>query len=140
MVLLRHTLPDGAWHYDWLVRWRAGDVRDAARPLLAVRVMAPPDGLDVGASMAGEVIRDHREIYLDFEGELAPAIGPDGLPIARGVVERIARGSGEAWRVAGETGGNAGSERGLIEIRGRFEGSQEMLWTVDAAGRVDRRG
>ena len=159
MVLLRHTVPDGSWHLDWLVRWRACDVRDAARPLLAVRLMARPDGLGVGRSMPGELAPDHRSIYLEFEGELAPGVSAPGERVGRGRVERVAWGSGEARRGPG----------GLVRVEGRFDDAPQIdpdagaglgaesvrgaagrgagwavgwaagwAWSIDASGRVVR--
>ena len=76
-VILRHTLPGGSWHYDWLVEraglalvptWRTGQTR--------------PD--DAAAdSFEAERINDHRAIYLDYEGEVSGD---------RGRVKRVASG------------------------------------------------
>lgn len=76
-MILRHTLPDGSWHFDWLVEspgleavptWRTGHAR--------------PDDPGVEAFEARR-IGEHRRLYLDFEGEIAGG---------RGRVERVAWG------------------------------------------------
>lgn len=76
-MILRHTLPDASWHYDWLVErsgiekvptWRTGHTR--------------PDDPG-GDSFEGERIGDHRALYLDYEGEVSGG---------RGRVERVASG------------------------------------------------
>ena len=77
-VILRHTLPDGSWHYDWLVEraglalvptWRTGQIR--------------PDDTAM-ESFEAERIGDHRALYLDYEGEVSGG---------RGEVERVASGA-----------------------------------------------
>lgn len=76
-VILRHTLPDGSWHHDWLIErpglalvptWRTGRDRpdDPALPSF--------DALRIG---------EHRAHYLSHEGE---------VPGGRGSVVRVAEG------------------------------------------------
>lgn len=83
-VILRHTLPDGSWHHDWLVEragialvptWRTGQSR--------------PDDASI-ESFEAQRIGDHRTLYLDYEGEVSGG---------RGVVERVAAGEviDNAW-------------------------------------------
>jgi len=76
-VILRHTLPDGSWHCDWLVEregnglvptWRTGHAR--------------PDDPEVQAFDA-QRIGEHRAVYLGYEGEVSGG---------RGRVERLASG------------------------------------------------
>lgn len=76
---LRHELPDGAPHVDWLI---AQD-RQGQRPLITFRLPARLDSLDAGAAMPAERIGDHRPIYLEYQG---PVEG------GRGCVVRVARG------------------------------------------------
>ena len=75
-VLLRHDLPDGSHHFDWLL------ARDPEGPLLTFRL-----DRDVAAeptpSFAGQQLPDHRRLYLDYEG---PISGD------RGTVRSVARG------------------------------------------------
>ncbi|HLP85515.1 MAG TPA: hypothetical protein VK157_14295 [Phycisphaerales bacterium] len=60
-VVLKHTLPDGTWHYDWLFEPAA----DA--PLLTLRVNSP---LRTG-EFPCERLPDHRRIYLTYEGPIS---------------------------------------------------------------------
>lgn len=78
-VLLRHTLPDGSWHYDWMVE---RPVRDEHR-LVTFRTRERVDRADE-IEFDAERISDHRAAYLDFEGELSGG---------RGRVERVAAGN-----------------------------------------------
>jgi hypothetical protein len=78
-VVLRHDLPDGSWHYDWMLQV----CDDPAEPLLTFRVMVRPDDPTVVA-FEGERLPDHRSIYLDYEGPISGG---------RGSVTRIARGT-----------------------------------------------
>ncbi|MEQ8845826.1 MAG: hypothetical protein RIB58_13335 [Phycisphaerales bacterium] len=76
-VLLRHDLPDGSHHFDWLID------RDGQGPLLTFRLDAdlrtgPP-------SFEAVLLPDHRRRYLDYEG---PVSG------GRGSVQRLWRGQG----------------------------------------------
>ncbi|MBL9031995.1 MAG: hypothetical protein JNM80_09850 [Phycisphaerae bacterium] len=102
-VLLKHTIPDGSWHYDWLVE------RAPGAALMAFRVRDWIDGA-LGPGFEAEAMPDHRRDYLDYEGEVSGG---------RGRVERVAIGE---MRIAAD-----GFERVVIEgslgaVRGRFEG------------------
>ena len=93
-VLLRHDMPDGSWHLDWLIEREAGAIgaqkdghwkrwagTDAHHPdsrvLLSLRVEG---GRRRWASVrsasrgdgrgAGRRLPDHRRMYLNFEGVL----------------------------------------------------------------------
>ena len=82
-VILRHTLEDGSWHWDWMfARGGTGDADEDARVLVTFRVDGRPD--DAGCA-AFEALRlaDHRVWYLGFEGEIGRSLGR---------VERVARG------------------------------------------------
>lgn len=73
-VLLAHHLPDGTFHYDWLLD--PGD----NRPLIAFRTQAYiPDV----ASFDATRIQPHRRLYLEYEGPISGN---------RGEVRRIASG------------------------------------------------
>lgn len=76
-VLLRHDLPSGDWHFDWLLE-RPG--RPDA-PLVSFRTLSRPD-LDAGPLRATRT-PDHRRAYLTYEGEVSGD---------RGRVSRIASG------------------------------------------------
>lgn len=89
-VQLRHDLPDGTHHVDWLVA-RDGD---GTAPLLSFRLPDRLDRLPPGATMTAEAIADHRPLYLDYEGEISGG---------RGRVARLARGVVTAWAGDGAT-------------------------------------
>jgi hypothetical protein len=81
-VLLKHRLPDGSWHYDWLLA-RDGDHRgDGAGPLISFRVFVDIRRRSL-AAFVGVRTPDHRPAYLSYEGEVSGD---------RGVVERVAEG------------------------------------------------
>lgn len=76
-VLLRHDLPDGTWHFDWLID-PVGRGGDDDRTLLAFRIgVRPEKALDRFDAIR---LPDHRRLYLEFEGT---------LPGNRGQVRRI---------------------------------------------------
>lgn len=79
-VLLRHDLPDGTWHYDWLL---TPPPSPEPRGLICFRVWERIDSGQVAAFRA-ERLADHRLIYLDYEGPVS-----DG----RGTVKRVVEGS-----------------------------------------------
>ena len=104
-VLLRHELPDGSAHYDWMIQ------REGENPgeLITFRVRERIDGGGVGAFSA-ERVGDHRGAYLEYEG---PVSG------GRGTVRRVATGEmaiardGEAeFECAGRLGDAVGRFRG----------------------------
>lgn len=86
MVILRHTLPDGSWHYDWMLDPRRDDAAGPGvadeRRLLTFRTRQRPDeaGRD---GFEAERIGGHRAAYLTYEGPLSGG---------RGVVQRVATG------------------------------------------------
>lgn len=104
-VLLRHTLPDGTSHYDWLLA-RADRVGDDERALLTFRVADRVDLLRAGASPATR-LPDHRGLYLAYEG---PVSGD------RGSVERVAAGR---CRIVHEG-------RDLVEAEAQWEGAPRV--------------
>lgn len=90
-VLLRHDLPDGSWHLDWMLLpdGAAGD-RPDDRVLVTFRLNDRPDRLAPGAILSAERLPPHRALYLRFEGDLGGG---------RGVVARVACGQVLACRV-----------------------------------------
>lgn len=101
-VILKHTLPDGSWHHDWLVQhtdlalvptWRTGHAR--------------PDDPALDAFNADR-IGEHRVHYLDYEGTVSGN---------RGRVERVARGE----VVSAEWG------EGSLVLETSFDGRQVRL-------------
>ena len=86
-VVLRHTLPDGSHHFDWLLE-PAGTAagRDPEeRVLIAWRLPRPP-GQSGPQPIEAIRLPPHRRFYLDFEGP---------IPGNRGTVERVAEGVAE---------------------------------------------
>ena len=83
-VQLRHTLPDGTAHIDWMI---APD--HAGRDhLVTFRSPGRIDELAPGSSLALERLHDHRPAYLTYEG---PVSG------GRGSVRRVGQGRITAW-------------------------------------------
>lgn len=88
-VLLRHTLSDGSWHYDWLIERatvgtspeRVSSDDPDPRVLVSFRTLVRVDE----AMTCFEAVRvgDHRRSYLDYEGPISRD---------RGVVVRVASG------------------------------------------------
>ncbi len=85
-VLLRHDLPDGSSHVDWLLESRpaSSDADTDARDLITFRLAARVDQLAEAEVMQADRIDDHRRLFLDYEGEVS-----DG----RGRVTRLACGT-----------------------------------------------
>lgn len=109
-VLLRHDLPDGTHHFDWLLQ------RDDVGPLVTFRLdrdMSLSDG-----AFEGDPLPDHRRIYLTYEG---PVSGN------RGSVRRVAQGrcqvldeSRDRIRVLIQLGQRQGELGGNRQANGRF--------------------
>jgi hypothetical protein len=92
-VLLRHELPDGSWHHDWMFEHPStGDAASAAGGAegaggaggglitfkLEPSVSWPPE-----AGFEAERLADHRREYLEYEGPISGG---------RGGVRRVASG------------------------------------------------
>ncbi|GJQ28307.1 MAG: hypothetical protein HBSAPP03_01910 [Phycisphaerae bacterium] len=75
-VLLRHALPDGSSHYDWMLEV------GAKATLMTFRVGVRIDDPAV-THFEAERLPDHRRAYLDYEGEVSGG---------RGCVARVAGG------------------------------------------------
>lgn len=113
-VLLRHSLPDGSWHHDWMID--PGD----QRPLLTFRTVALLPEAD---RFEAERIADHRRVYLTYEGPLSGG---------RGEVERVASG---AARLVEDAAGSlvvdvAFAGRPWVRWRGRDVGA---VWVFECA-------
>jgi len=140
MVLLRHDLPDGSHHFDWLIdRLYAAPGQNLVerpsdpeeRSLLAFRVSVRID-LPKIRQFVAQRLPDHRRHYLVYQGPIG-----DGK---RGSVVRLAAGD---VRKIDELGGSTQVDPsadcgGSLSIRGRFRGQNEYVWAgmpqVDAAG------
>jgi hypothetical protein len=101
MVLLRHELPDGTGHFDWMVE------SSPAGGLITFRVGVRID-LPESTQFDAEPIGEHRREYLDYEG---PVSGD------RGTVVRVAIGTVEYAR----------EEPSRIEIRGGFNAASNLF-------------
>ena len=121
MVLLRHELPDGSAHLDWMLQ-RA----DEAAGLLTFRLSIPhlpivsPEGGNGLRSIPAERLPDHRTMYLDYSG---PVGGPSKGGAARGFVRRVHSGS---CTILTETAD-------LIEFEARFDGDEPGRWVAHPA-------
>ncbi|MBL8876125.1 MAG: hypothetical protein JNM86_10060 [Phycisphaerae bacterium] len=109
-VLLRHTLPDGSVHLDWMI-----ERPDAAAGLISFRVDVGVD-LSKAGGFAAERIGDHRRDYLTYEGAVSGG---------RGEVERIAE-FGVLELVESVGGLRVELERGTSGGRMRWTGEQEI--------------
>lgn len=65
-VLLRHTLPDGSSHFDWML-----EVAPNA-PLRTFRLDQPPEA---PAAFFARSMPDHRHAYLSYEGPVSGGRG-----------------------------------------------------------------
>ena len=109
-VVLRHDLPDGSHHYDWLIEPMcpaAATTGDALadpddRVLIAWRLPDPPSSVH-GKATAADRLPPHRRLYLDYEGPISGH---------RGEVRRIAGGDAEVLTDSPER----------FEARGRMAG------------------
>jgi len=78
VALLRHTLPDGKWHFDWLLQHDPDPNARAA----TFRLTDPVHQLD-RADGTLERLPDHRSRYFEYEGPISGG---------RGAVVRVAAG------------------------------------------------
>jgi hypothetical protein len=90
-AILRHELPDGSWHHDWLIA-TAGVDGDQIRDLVAFRIQPLP--WDANGPFDAQLLEAHRRLYLRFEGELGAG---------RGRVTAVWRGEGRV--LSRSTGG-----------------------------------
>ncbi len=121
MVLLRHTLADGSWHYDWMLE-RTGV--SAEHRLLTIRLTSHPFLPSEPGRLAGEWLADHRAAYLGYEGPIS-----DG----RGRVDRVARGVvyGIEALDARLTGGRPeATTHGRVVLRIAWEGGPSQVWVL----------
>ncbi len=77
-VLLRHDLPDGSGHWDWMIQ--RAPVPDS--PLVTFRLDHRPDRDDI-ARFEATSLPDHRPEFLGYEGPVSRG---------RGRVHRVAQG------------------------------------------------
>lgn len=103
MVLLLHDLPDGSWHYDWMLQ-RAGK----PAPLITFRVDQRLDESGVTA-FAAQRLTDHRDEYLSYEG-----------PVRGGSL-------GSVLRVSAGTCDISLESPDMLRLRCQFHGAPERL-------------
>ncbi len=104
MALLRHDLPDGSFHFDWLLGRTLECADDDAQVVRTIRCPLPIDQLSPGEGAIIEPLGDHRWFYLHLSQK-------HELSQDRGAVTPIARGW---WRGVEPT---AGSVDEVIELR-----------------------
>ncbi len=109
-TLLKHVLPDGSWHVDWLIEVAPGQ----APRIPTFRLADRPDREGVHGFDARH-LPDHRRLYMDYAGPISPCpnLGDRGRvePLATGPVEAAAgwpgqldvtvRLAGRRWRWQG---------------------------------------
>ena len=78
-VVLRHDLPDGSHHYDWMIAVEP----EGNQPLKTFRLAERLDQLEPTHQLSAIRIQDHRPDYLGYEG---PVAGD------RGMVKRVCSG------------------------------------------------
>jgi|GEM_PF-1676331 len=118
MVLLRHTLPDASWHFDWLIQRdhpsapSSSAAGDDARVLRAFRTLIHPAifALPAPSREPFEAIAlpDHRRLYLHYEGPIAHAprpIATGGAPSPAATAHVCSSGGGGGDGLRGREGG-----------------------------------
>lgn len=109
-VLLRHDLPDGTHHFDWML------ARDEHGPLLTFRVDRD-FSLD-SEPFEAEPIGDHRRAYLEYQGSISGGRG-SVVRVAKGRCSTTLGGDGEV-EVAMKIGKRTAKLRGIRQQNGRF--------------------
>lgn len=112
-VLLKHTLPDGASHFDWLLE----DPSDPAGPLISFRLDATLPWPPIGPFDALR-IQPHRRAYLDYQG---PVSGNRGLVTRLATGESPILASPHSLRIGLPSGLIVGSEVELGRPNWRFD-------------------
>jgi hypothetical protein len=82
-VILRHTLPNGESHYDWLIE----RPDDEGGTLLSFRCVLMPTSLD-SQSFDVTPMPDHRREYLDYEGLISGDRG-EVVRVEMGTVDKL---------------------------------------------------
>lgn len=113
MVLLLHTLADGASHYDWLLE-RPGVPEGM---LAGFRTLERVDDRGTRGFRA-ERMGDHRRVYLEYEGEISGGRG-HVRRVASGTVHEMTEGAGAIGIVVSWDGG---------EERVVWMGTAEETW------------
>ena len=67
MVVLRHELADGSFHFDWMFARENPPTTN----LITLRTCERPDECVAGKIISAERIGDHRIVYLNYEGPIS---------------------------------------------------------------------
>lgn len=129
-VILRHDLPDGTWHYDWMIERSIPDLEPRPgsgpeRRLLTFRLdpaPTPPPADPGGGPFEAVRLPDHRARYLEYEGPVSSD---------RGRVTRVASGPG---RVLLDTPEEVVMACTLAGVARRFRARRDAasgVWRVD---------
>lgn len=110
-VLLRHDLPDGSFHYDWMIQRSEG----VDPPLITFRTTARIDQPGVSRFEA-ERLEDHRAVYLTREGPVSGGRGSVSR-VATGEM-RVAERAEDAVLIAGHLGRSEGVFEGRRDAGG----------------------
>ena len=131
MVLLRHDLPDGSSHFDWLLE------RPSHPGLLTFRVQERIDRPEEGSGrFTATRLADHRRAYLIYEG---PVSGE------RGSVTRVAEGTCELQdrtdgiRILGSFGGEVWVYDGQPLRSGDDSDTWQFVTSMDQGARGSRK-
>jgi hypothetical protein len=116
-VVLRHDLPTGQWHYDWLLQRAV----DPAGPLTTFRIGELPTSPGV-ESLPAERLPDHRPVYLEYEG---PVSGD------RGTVSRVLSGTC-SWHADTPAFVEFTADFGSAPRRWRARPVGHSAWRIDA--------
>lgn len=111
-ALLRHDLPDGSSHFDWMIQRRGGDDAPLVTFRVGVRIDLAPPRFDA------ERIGDHRAAYLDLEGEVSGGRGRV-TRVAEGELEIVAD-EPDRFIARGALGGARGSFTGTRGAQDRW--------------------
>jgi hypothetical protein len=129
-VVLRHDLPDGSHHFDWLFEPEArgetpGDAEDPnEHVLIAWRLAQRPD-ISLGIDLPAERLAPHRRLYLEYEG---PVSG------GRGVVTRVAAGIAQiSLNTTGVFEAFADVGGGAVRVLGQPASREAWILRVTAA-------
>jgi len=109
-VQLLHTLPDGTFHFDWMIAAAIG----AEANLITFRLPRRIDDLAAGEEVLATPLGLHRRAYLEYEG---PVSGDRGFVkrVTRGEVRTVRRDDRE-WRLEVRWQGTPSERPSLIRI------------------------
>ncbi len=118
MVVLRHELPNGSFHFDWMFARE----NPAVTKLITLRTCERPDECRAGQRIEVERIGDHRIVYLNYEGQVSGN---------RGSVTRVAAGYYEDLNHPEDPWGTADTSPIHLQIRWNEQLQQIQRWVID---------